>query len=518
MPVSPGDPLTPGIGAKRDAKRLPIDSALGITKIPVLPISYGDAQPLLAAVGGPVAPGSFRGGLPITYHVGPGPARVHLKVKADWKVTQLYDVIARVPGSDAKDEWVLRGNHHDAWVNGAEDPISGQIALLEEARAMGALMKQGWRPRRTIVFAAWDGEEEGLLGSTEFAEQHAEELRQHAVVYINSDGNGRGFLGAAGSHTLENAVNDVAREITDPETGLSVWKRLQLSRIANGAPSDRKEARERANLRIGALGSGSDYSPFLQHLGIASLDLGFGGEEPNAGVYHSIYDSFAYYTRFDDTNFVYGRALAQLAGTLVMRLANADVLPYRPADFAETVGRYVDEVKTLATTRRDSIADVNQQLDEGVFQAISDPRQPIVAPAKQVPAPFVNFAPLENALAALTKAAGRYDSAFTKVSQDDGAALERPEVRAVNATLRDLERSMTDEVGLPGRSWYRHLVYAPGLLTGYGVKTLPAVREAIELGQWSDLDGLVARTAAALDKTSQTISAAAETLEKASNP
>ena len=309
---------------------------------------------------------------------------MHLKVKAEWKVTPLYDVIARVPGSDAKDEWVLRGNHHDAWVNGAEDPISGQIALLEEARAMGALMKQGWRPRRTIVFAAWDGEEQGLLGSTEFAEQHAAEFRQHAVVYINSDGNGRGFLGAAGSHTLENAVNDAARDITDPETGLSVWKRLQLSLIATGTDSTRSEARERPDLRIDALGSGSDLRPFLQHLGIASLDLGFGGEEPGSdGVYHSIYDSFAYYTRFDDTGFVYNRALSQVAGTLVMRLAKADVLPYRPRPICRD-RRGIHRTGEDARRRPAAIPlpSATGSSSEGVYPAISDPRQPLVPPAK----------------------------------------------------------------------------------------------------------------------------------------
>src|SRR2546430_3349178 len=300
MPLYPGDPLTPGVGATRAAKRLALADAPTLTKIPVLPISYGDAQPLLAAVRGPVAPPEWRGGLGITYHVGPGPAKVHLRVRSDWSARTLYDVIARIPGSSAPDQWIIRGNHHDAWVNGAQDPLSGQAALLDEARALGALVRQGWRPRRTIIYAAWDGEEPGLLGSTEWVEAHADELATRAIAYLNSDTNGRGYLSLAGSHSLEKFINAVARDVSDPETGLSVWKREQLRRIAV-APSaeERRDVREREDLRIDALGSGSDYTPFLQHAGIAALNLGYGGET-GGGIYHSIYDDFYWYTHFDD--------------------------------------------------------------------------------------------------------------------------------------------------------------------------------------------------------------------------
>ncbi|HJX83614.1 MAG TPA: M28 family peptidase, partial [Candidatus Angelobacter sp.] len=277
MPLYPGDPLTPGVGAKGDVKRLAIKDAPTITKIPVLPISYGDARPLLAALKGPMGPESFRGALPIPYHVGPGPARVHLKVMSNWDIKPVYDVIAKIPGSEAPDQWVVRGNHHDGWVNGAEDPISGQIALLEEARAMGALLKQGWKPKRTIIYCAWDGEEPMLLGSTEWAEYHADELKQHAAIYINTDGNGRGYLQVEGSHSLEKFVNTVSRDITDPEKNISVWKRSQAARWLRGRPEDRKEARTRGDLRIGPLGSGSDYTAFIDHLGIASLNVGYGG-------------------------------------------------------------------------------------------------------------------------------------------------------------------------------------------------------------------------------------------------
>src|SRR5438309_1910618 len=264
MPRYPGDPLTPGVGATPGAKRLSLAEAQTITKIPVLPISYGDAQPLLAALRGPMAPDAWRGALPLTYRIGPGPAKVHLRVKSDWTTKPLYDVIARLPGASAADQWIMRGNHHDAWVNGAQDPIPGLVPLLEEARALGQLAHQGWKPRRTIIYAAWDGEEPGLLGSTEWVEPHGDELRQHGAVYINSDVNSRGYLLAAGSHALQRLVNDVARDIVDPETKLSVWKRAQLREIAEADSADRRrEIRQAADLRIDALGSGSKYSSFL---------------------------------------------------------------------------------------------------------------------------------------------------------------------------------------------------------------------------------------------------------------
>ncbi len=355
MPLYPGDPLTPGVGATKDAKRLPVSEAPTITKIPVLPISYGDAQPLLAALRGPVAPAEWRGGLGITYHVGPGPAKLHLRVKSDWSLKTLYDVIARIPGAVAPDEWVIRGNHHDAWVNGAEDPISGLVPLLEEARGYGQLLKQGWKPRRTIIYAAWDGEEPALLGSTEWVEAHADELAAKGVAYLNSDTNNRGYLDVGGSHSLEAFINDVARDIEDPETKLTAWKRAQLHAIADASSSElRQEARQRADLRIDALGSGSDFTPFLQHIGVATLNLGFGGEG-GGGIYHSIYDDFKWYTTFDDTSFVYGRALAQTVGTAVLRLADAEVVPYQFTAFGETVGRYVKEVEKLLQEKQDTV-------------------------------------------------------------------------------------------------------------------------------------------------------------------
>src|SRR5262245_42070882 len=368
----PGDPLTPGVGATKDAKRLALEEAKALTRVPVLPISYGDAQPLLAALKGPMAPEAWGGALPITYRVGPGPATVHLKVKASWDVVAIRDVIARIPGSTDPDEWVVRGNHHDGWVNGAEDPISGMAPMLEEARALGELRKAGWQPRRTIVYAAWDAEEPMLLGSTEWAEHHGAELREKAVAYINTDGNGRGYLYASGSHALERFVNEVARDVQDPETRLSVWKRAQLRRVADAAtPEARQEARQRQDLRIEALGSGSDYTAFLDHLGVASLDLSYGNED-GGGIYHSIYDDFYWYTHFSDTDFAYGRALAQTVGSAVMRLAGAELLPYYLPGLADTVKTYAEDLKKLLKARQDEIAERNRQLEEGVFDAIRD--------------------------------------------------------------------------------------------------------------------------------------------------
>jgi N-acetylated-alpha-linked acidic dipeptidase len=514
-PIYPGDPLTPGVGATKNAKRLELKDSKVITKIPVLPISYGDAEPLLAAIGGPVAPRAWRGGLGVTYHVGPGPAKVHLKVKSNWDLKTIYDVIGKIPGTSSADQWIIRGNHHDAWVNGAQDPISGLIAVLEEARGLGELVKQGWKPKRTIIFCAWDAEEPGLIGSTEFAEEHADELKQHAVVYINSDVNGRGYFGAEGSHTLEKFVNDVARDIQDPETKLSIWKRAQLRQI--GRPDDiaeRQEARTRTDLRIGALGSGSDYGAFLQHDGVASLNLGFGGED-GGGIYHSIYDDFYWFTHFSDTEFVYGRALAQAAGTAIMRLADAELLPFEYANFSDTMQSYVKELKTLAQKSRDEIAERNRELEEGVFAAMTDPRVKSVPPAKEIVPPFLNFAPLDNATEALARASAEYRKALDKAMANGGAALAKASLAEVNRSLVESEHKLTLEEGLPGRPWFKHFVDAPGQYTGYEAKTLPVVREAIEQKQWQEADAGVVVTARVLETEAAHILSVAQKLEAA---
>jgi N-acetylated-alpha-linked acidic dipeptidase len=515
MPFYPGDPLTPGVGATKNAKRLDIKDAPTITKIPVLPISYADAQPLLAALAGPVAPEGWRGGLGITYHVGPGPAKVHLKVKSNWDIKPLYDVIAKIPGSTLPDEWVIRGNHHDAWVNGAEDPTSGMVAVLEEARALGELLKSGWKPKRTIIYCAWDGEEPGLLGSTEWAEEHADELRAHAVAYINSDSNGRGYLGVEGSHTLEKFSNDIARDISDPESKLTAWKRNQLHEIAGAKSSEqRQEIRQRADLRIPALGSGSDYTAFLQHDGVASLNIGFQGED-GGGIYHSIYDDFYWYTHFSDTDFVYGRALAQTGGTAVLRLADADLLPFEFGDFADTMQTYAKELKALSEKMHDDIAERNREIEEGVFNATNDPKKPLVPPAVEIIPPHLNFAPLDNAVDTLTRSAADYRKALEHANADGGAVLASASLADVNHLLIESERKLTTPEGLSNRPWFKHQIYAPGFYTGYAAKTMPAVRESIEQKQWKQADDAIVIVGRVLQDEAALISSAATKLTAA---
>jgi len=510
---SPGDPLTPGVGATPDAKRLPLKEAKSITRIPVLPISYGDAQPLLAALKGPMAPDEWRGSLPIPYHVGPGPAKVHLKVEFNWDIKPVNDVIAKIPGSVAPDEWVIRGNHHDAWVNGAADPISGQAPLLEEARALGQLLKQGWKPRRTIIYAAWDGEEPMLLGSTEWVEQHAEELRQHAAVYINSDGNGRGLFYAGGSHSLEQFINGVARDIEDPETKLTVWQRRQLSEIAQAkSADDRKELRQRADLRIADLGSGTDYTAFLDHIGVATLDMAYFGEDED-GIYHSIYDDFYWFTHFSDTEFVYERALSQTIGTSVMRLADAEVLPFDFVDFADTVQKYTKDLKKLLADKQDEIRERNQELDEGVFKATLDPKRPTVAPPREEIPPHLNFAPMENAGDALTRSAEHYRKALSQ-KQASLSESQTESLGALNRLLIESERKLTNDDGLPRRPWYKHLLYAPGVYSGYDVKTVPGVREGIEQKRYTEAEQEIVRVAKALEEESTLIESAAQMIEQ----
>ena len=516
MPTYTGDPLTPGWGATKDAKRLPISESTVLSKIPVQPISYGDAQPLLEAMGGPVAPKSWRGGLPITYRLGAGPARVHLVVKSNWDIKPIHDVIAKLPGTTEADQWIIRGNHHDAWVNGAADPLSGQVAELEEARALGTLYRQGWRPKRTIIYAAWDGEEPGLLGSTEWVEEHAAELQQHAVAYINTDGNGRGFFHAAGSHSLEDFVNGVEKDVTDPEANVSLWQRNKAEQAVRaaedggrGGAGESATARPDADLPIGALGSGSDYTPFLQHLGIASLDVGFGGED-QSGIYHSIYDDFYWYTHFSDTSFVYGRALSQAVGTGVMRLADADVLPFVYTNLAATVHRYTTELQQLRDQRAREIAAKDRAIAAGDYALASDPRNPTLAPAPEVAPPQFNFAPLLNAVDTLTAAAARFERAYAQWDHTSDTA--EAALRGVNERLLQSERELTSDAGLPRRPWYKHLLYAPGYYTGYGVKTMPGVREAIEQDEWSSVDAQIARIAGALQAEAALVNGAAANL------
>ncbi len=480
----PGDPLTPGIGSVPGAKRLKISEAQTIMKIPVLPIGYGDAQPLLAALAGPAVPTEWRGGLPLTYHFGPGPAKVHLKLAFDWSQKPVLDVIATLKGSEEPDVWIVRGNHYDGWVNGADDPISGQSALLEEARALGELAKQGWRPKRTLIYAAWDGEEPGLIGSTEWAETHAEDLSQKGALYLNSDENGRGFFSAGGSHELEELVNSVAKDMVDPETKVSVWKRQQASLLVRGGRrtggTPNPEVLTHNTLPIEAIGSGSDFAAFLDHFGIASLNVGFGGED-RGGTYHSAYDTPWFTDHFGDKDEVYGPILAQTAGVLVMRFASADVLPYDFTAMARTLRQYDHELQELVKSLEKDAETRKRNLDMHAYALTDDPQQGLQAPPSLVPPPELDFAPLNDAVASLEKAAADFNAARPGMER-----LAPEQRKAINAELTTVDRKLIGEQGLPRRPWVRNLIYAPGVYAGYGVKTLPGVREALEQGRFPE--------------------------------
>jgi N-acetylated-alpha-linked acidic dipeptidase len=513
--TSPGDPLTPGYGAVAGAKRLSLKEAAAITRIPVLPISSGEAQPLLAQLKGPVAPEAWRGSLPITYHLGPGPARVHLKLEFNWDLKTIYDVISRIPGGSASNEWVIRGNHYDAWVNGASDPVSGQVCLLEEARALGHLSQQGWKPRRTIIYCSWDGEEPMLLGSTEWVETHADELRRNAVAYVNSDDTGRGFLKMGGSHILEHLINAVAHDIADPEVKMSVWKRDQALQIAGAAtPVERRELREHSDLPLDPLGSGSDYTGFVDFLGVPCLSVEFHCESHDEGVYHSIYDDYFWYTHYGDTNFVYGQALAQTIGTTVLRLADAEVIPYEFGDLAVVVHKYTEDLQGLLKHKQEQIEEQSLEFEEGVFSAISDPQHPKGPPEAEATPPELNFAPLQNAVKALAASARRYQKAVAKAQPKFGDPTQTAAVEELNHVLLQAERSLTNPDGLPRRAWFKHLLYAPGVYSGYGAKTMPGVREGIELGRYGEAEKEIARVAKVLDAEAALLDTASKILDR----
>jgi N-acetylated-alpha-linked acidic dipeptidase len=511
MTTYPGDPLTPGVGATDNAKRLTRATATTILKIPALPISYGDATRILSGLQGPLAPAGARGGLPLAYHYGGTDAvKVHLAVKSDWSLKTLYDVIATLPGAKYPDQWVVRGNHRDGWVFGASDPLSGHVAMLSEAKALGALVKSGWRPDRTIVYTSWDGEEPGLLGSTEWAEAHADELKRKAVLYINTDGNGRGFLSAGGSHSLQHFVAGIAADVADPETGATVADRARAAALARdyakpgSVPAENlAAARAGGDMPISALGSGSDYSAFLEHLGIATLDFGFGGEGEGAGAYHSAYDSLNHFTKFDDPGQVYGPVLSKVVGRAVMRASAGERLPARYSDFAGTVARYVTEVKALATTRREQDRSLAQLTRDNVFKLASDPRAPTTAPKDEGVTAMIDMIALEDASDRLRRSASAADNALGGF--DKLAPTKRAQVAAM---LGDIEQLLLDPKGLPFRPWYRNLAYAPGRFTGYGAKTLPGVREAIEERRFDDAVTYVARTAKVLNAYADRLDAA----------
>jgi len=511
----PGDPLTPGVGATPGAKRLKPADAKTITKIPVLPISYADALPLLSALAGPVAPPEWRGGLPITYHLGPGPALVHLQVASNWDIKPVYDVIATLRGATAADQWVIRGNHHDAWVNGADDPLAGQAALLEEARVLGALHAAGWRPARSIIYCAWDGEEPGLLGSVEWVETHLHELQGHAVAYVNSDTNERGFLSAGGTQDLQSVVSSAAYSVKDPETPLSVYERAHLAAIALAKdPEERADLRKRHDLILDALGDGSDYTAFQDFAGISSVDLSFAGED-DGDQYHSIYDDFYWYSHFVDTDFVFGGALAQTAGTVVMRLADADIIPFDYAPQAEAIARYEAELEKLLKDKQDESAERELELKEGVFAAVNDPRRPILPPAAEAMPPFMNFSPLKNAIGVLQKSAAHYAQALAKFAAKGSPPLPAASLALINEDLLQVSRLFLNQKGLPERPWFKNQVYAPGAYTGYGAKPIAAVREYMDESRWSEAEAQVPQVAQTIANVAAGIDKAARAFDDA---
>ncbi len=506
MPIYPGDPLTPGYGSVPGAKRLEIKDAATIAKIPTMPISYSDALPLLRNLGGPVAPDAWRGALPITYHLGGGPAKVHLKLAFNWDTVTARDVIATFPGSDRADEWIMRGNHCDGWVTGADDPLSGQVSLLEEAKSLAMLMKTGWKPKRTIVYCTWDGEEPGLLGSTEYVETHEDELKRLGAVYLNTDSSSRGFFGAGGSQSLEKFITQLARDIKDPETGMSVLDRDRTRALVGGEGDAKKAAQSHADMPLEPLGSGSDFSPFLQHAGIASLDMGYGGEG-GGGSYHSVYDSFDHYTRFIEPTFDYERTLALTVGTGILRLADADVLPLEFDALVGYIGKYADEIMHQADEMRTQTEERNKYITDGTLNATLDPTKPHVLPKPKDAVPYLNFAPLQNARVRLAASLKAYDAVAGRATSLDPARQAE-----LDGLLIQTERALLTPEGLPGRPWYRHQIYAPGMYTGYGVKTLPAVREAVEQRKWAEAEaqvpvvaGVVNRLADALDQATRVL-------------
>lgn len=493
MVIYPGDPSTPNSASTQNAARIDHNDAINLLKIPVLPISYSDAKPLLEALSGNVVPRNWAGGLPITYHFGDGSTIVHLKVNFDWKIREANNVIATIVGSEYPDQWIIRGNHHDAWVNGADDPISSMAAELDEAYAIGQLIKQGWKPKRTLKYCAWDAEEPGLMGSTEWVEDHAAELQQKAVLYINTDGNGRGFVNVDGSHALENLITQICMQVKDPQTNVSVFERDQMRQLAESKGlEEAKKITNKKNYAIDAMGSGSDYSPFIQHLGIPALNIGFGGENAG-GEYHSIYDSYDNYVRFKDINFMYGPVLASVVGRVVLRTSEADLLPFNYKNTTSIIKTYIQEVIQEAQKAQQTILLTNLKSNENAQNIAADPKLNLSFNNQEKPAaPFLNFAPLQNAFQNLEQ---EVQNISLKVD-----SLSPMKINELNKKFAQAEQQLLAPDGLPKRSWYKHTLYAPGFYTGYGVKTLPGIREAIEQGNWSEAQEQIQQVANALNK------------------
>jgi N-acetylated-alpha-linked acidic dipeptidase len=461
----PGDPLTPGRPAIPGVPRLKPEEATNLTRLPVQPISYDAARVIIAALKGPVRPRGFQGGLPFAYHLGgTNDVKLRLKTDMDYKIRKIWNVVARIDGNEEKDRWVILGNHRDAWVFGAVDPNSGSSAMLEVGRGFGQLLKQGWKPRRTIIFCSWDAEEYGLIGSTEWAEELAPELKEKAVGYLNLDAAVSGpHFGASSVPSLWKLMRAVTREVKDPKTGKTVYQQWQ-----DRAREGRSEGDPNGEARIGPLGSGSDYTPFLQHLGIPSTDMGFGGDY---GVYHSAYDSFHWMDRFGDPGFFYHVAAAQIWGTLAMRLADADGLSFDYTDYASQIRDFFTEAVKVAGRRN-----LGGSFDEKSMNSAID-----------------DFA----------KEAERVE----KSRQEAIRSSDRARLARINDALIQAERQLIDSRGLRGRVWYKHQIYAPGFYTGYAAQPLTDFRQALD-------DRNTAHAKESLEKIMQAIKRAASTLRQ----
>ena len=513
MPARPGDALTPGYAATKDAERLSINEASTIMKIPVMPISYADALPLLKAIKGPVVPDSWKGGLPITYHIGPGPAKVNLHLEFDWSLRTAYNPVGRMKGSVYPDEWIMRGNHHDGWGHGASDPISGMVSLMEEARAIGELTKTGWRPKRTLIYAGWDAEEPGLLGSTEWVEYNLNDIREKMVVYINTDGTGVGYLSMGGSHSLEKFVNEVIRDVDDPVHDVSLDKRLRsrmkVREYNSGTFGEGRES-DRQDLRMYAMGAGSDYTAFLHHAGVPALNMAFGGES-GGGSYHSLYDTYEHYKRFSDGKFIYGTTLSKVNGRLVLRLSEADILPFRFVNMVDNIGKFIEQNKKLSEDIRKSTKSLNDLLDNNDFAISSNPKKTYLPPKRLRQVPEFDFKPLDAALARLSTSAWKYEEALLKFQK---GSLSPERKSKINALLRSVDQAFIYSKGLPRRDWFKNMMYAPGYYTGYGVKTLPGIREGLEERKWNEVRVYIKEVSKALDRASENINSASRILSE----
>ena len=475
MPRYPGDPSTPDRPSKPGVERIPMDKIETFAPIPVQPMSYRDGVELLKRLTGPVAPEPWRGALPITYHIGPGPARIHMRLRMDYAQRRLIDVAGRIPGAAAPDEWIIVGSHRDAWTFGASDSVSGHVSMMAVARTMGEMLKKGWRPRRSILFVSWDGEEQGLLGSTEFVEDLAAELKAKAAVYVNRDAGAGGLIfSGSGVHSLTPFLHELARSI-QPEGETSTLYDGWLARAREQAPA-RDGTPPVETPPVGALGSGSDYTAFLDHIGVASIDMGLNGRGGD-GSYHSTYDNPTWFKKYIDPHFKYSVLASQLTGVALLRLADAEILPFDYEAYGRQVLEYVNDIEEQATK---ASADGAKRIDFAGLKAAAD-----------------GFA-----------RAGAAARAQAEALLAGGAAPDATALARVNRALIMAERDLIEPTGLPDRPWYRHVIYAPGLYTGYGVKTIPGVREAVDAGNYARAAEQATLARRALERAARTLQGA----------